>query len=84
MASVPADLPRPMTEAQLRRRIRMACEGAQRAGLQVVGVEVGEGGAVRLMTAPQGVDRPLQTMPNRQPDALDRWAADNVVSIEAR
>jgi hypothetical protein len=75
---------RPMTEAQLRKRIRTACEGAQKAGLQVWGVEVGEGGSIRLVTAPEGVDRPSQTMPNRQPDALDRWATDNVVSIEAR
>lgn len=79
---VPAD--RPMTEAQLRKRIQYACQGAHKAGLRVLGVEVGEGGVFRLVTAPEGVDQPSETISHRQPDALDRWAADNVVSIEAR
>lgn len=79
---VPTD--RPMTEAQLRKRVKSACEGAQRAGLQVWGVEVGDGGSIRLVTAPSGVDRPSETMSHRQPDALDKWASDNVVSLETR
>lgn len=77
--SVPA-----LTEAQLRKRIRTACEGAQKAGLQVWGVEVWGGGTIRLVTAPDGVDRPSETVSHRQPDALDRWAADNVVTLETR
>lgn len=73
---------RPMTEAQLRKRVKSACEGAQKAGLQVWGVEVGDGGCVRLVTAPSGVDRPNETVSHRQPDALDKWGSHNVVALD--
>lgn len=74
---------RPMTEADLRKRITAACEGARKAKLQVWGVEVGEAGAIRLVTAPEGVDRPFETTSPSKPDALDRWSA-NVDALETR
>lgn len=75
---------RPLTMAQLRSRVYGACEGAKKAGLQVLGVEVVDGGTVRLVTAPEGVDASTQPVPTSEPCGLDKWASDNVVSIEGR
>lgn len=75
---------RPMTQAQLRNRVRSACEGARKAGLHVHGVEIGDGGIVRLVTSDGDIDAPSQPVPSSEPCGLDKWASTNVVSIEGR